>query len=148
MSFKSDRELRAYAKSKYSTTAADIFEQLCKKRDHDFFWDGVARGLGMGSNSPNLSIGEELPPLYDDFTKPIESYGYVSFWLDFDVDFEFEERMDFDTFRAYLEDAFRIYTMIYPEERSSAKSYLDRALNKLSELKRAHEAWKKTTGKV
>lgn len=143
MSFNREDQVEDYARQKYPSTAANIFALLCKKRDHEFFWGALEKGLGFGSNSPNLSTPVELPELYEDFGQPPESYGHVSFWLDFDTDFDLEERMDLIDFKAYLMDACKVFCDLYPEEKTRAEAAHSKAIARIEEMIAVHQSWKK-----
>lgn len=146
MIFKDRSDARQYAREKYTVTAADVFGLLCDGHDHNVFWEALAHGVGFGSNSPNMSMTAELPELYDDFDTPVEAYGYVLFWLDFDVDFEFEERMPLSDFIDYLKDANAVACQMYPEDAPKLRAYLERAIAEVTQLQKAHEAWKRKNG--
>lgn len=77
-----------------------------------------------------------------------DGYGYVSFNLDFDTDFEFEERMPLADFIEYLEDANAIARQMYPEHAKKLKAYLEQAIEKITALQKAHEEWKRRNGDV
>ncbi|MBK4215610.1 hypothetical protein JJJ17_06705 [Paracoccus caeni] len=146
MLFRNSGDARLYAVQKYSSLAANIFEYFCHDSNWKNFWDAVADGQGTGSNSPHFSLGADLPYLYDDFETPVEAYGYVSFWLDFDTDFELEERMSLPDFMEYLKDANAIARQMYPEEDRKLKSYLEQAIKKISKLQKDHEEWGRRHG--
>jgi len=146
MSFERSDQIESYARKKYSSTAANIFVELCKKRNHQAFWTSLANGFGFGSNSPNLSLPAELPELYDNFEIPSEAYGYVSFWLDFDLDFELEERMSLMQFSDFLTDACQIYCELHPDDANLAQSLLSAAKVNTEASRKAHEAWMKRNG--
>ena len=145
MSFRTWIDVWDSVRGKYTSTAANIFGLLCHsdERKREIFWGAMADASGTSSNSPGFSIGYELQYLYDDFVTPVESYGYVSFHLDFDNDFELEGKMPLPEFIEYLKDANAVACKMYPKDTEKLQNYLAQAIEKATSLQKAHERWKR-----
>lgn len=143
MNFNSHDDAENYARNKYGSMASVISGCFFHPRNWEMFWDAVSDAQGTASNSPGFALGVDLPYLHDNFERPVETYDYASFYLDFDTEFELDERMPLPEFIDYLKDANAIACQMYPEHASKLKAYLSRAIERISNLHKAHEDWKK-----
>ncbi|NSX55552.1 hypothetical protein [Parasulfitobacter algicola] len=141
MTFRRDAEFEAYAKKTYPLISSDIFNTFRDKYCYYLNMDGAEKGIGVGHNGVELSIGIIISDDYANYDHPIEAYGFVRFGYEWEDDME--ERMSYPDFVLFLKDAYRVFVLRYPEEQQKAKAALDKAVATIEKMQAAHLKWKK-----
>gem|GEM_PF-6480390 len=141
MSFRTEDDIEEYAGITYKMMAADIFETFGRPVNYYFNMKGIGDGLGFGHNGVELSIGISILDDYEDYTKPIEAYGFARFSYTWEEDME--ERMPLPDFVLFLKDACRVFCELHPEETEKAQAALAKAVATVEKMQAAHLEWKK-----
>ena len=146
MPFRTEDDVSVYARNTYNMMAANVFELFGKVRGYYFYMEGIADGLGFGSNGVELSIGISILDDYEDYSKPIEAYGFARFSYSWEEDME--ERMPLPGLVLFLKDACRVFCELHPEETEKAQAALAKAVATVEKMQAAHLEWKKAHPEV
>ena len=141
MNFRTTDDMEEYGKGTYAMMAASIFRTFGRPVNYYFNMKGIEDGLGFGHNGVELSIGISILDDYEDYTKPIEAYGFARFSYTWEEDME--ERMPLPDFVLFLKDACSVFCELHPEETEKARSALAKAVATVEKMQAAHLEWKK-----
>ena len=141
MNFRTTDDMEEYGKETYAMMAASIFRTFGRPENYYFNMKGIADGLGFGHNGVELSIGISILDDYEDYSKPVEAYGFARFSYTWEEDME--ERVPLPELVLFLKDACRVFCELHPEETEKAQAALAKAVATVEKMQAAHLEWKK-----